>query len=590
MAEAPTIVDIAWERVNLTFVVEFFGPDVDSFHFTSHAKPGERLLPIAHEPIGNGRYRLRLNVTQFNGRGQVPNGAYLVAAQRGSELSFAGYPLDRTHELMDRSRAFIYNSNHSAYTVTFGASDDEGAPCFVVRTYSFSRDLEKPSSRIERTKRDLRDRWSKTKRKALRGIYAVASRRRPANGNNILFASELRTRLEGNLKAVHDRMVVRGLNEEFNFAYSFRTGDTASRLNAVQLAWQMGIANTILIDDYFDVLKDLGDRDTQKIIQLWHAGSGFKSVGYSRFGQYGSPQLRHPHRTYSFAIAGSQQLRDVYSEAFGIERESVIATGLPRIDGFLREGRAEEYLAEFERDFPDAKGKRKVLFAPTFRGWDDSDAYYDYDVLDFAALYEACGEDSVVLFRQHHFISDPAPIPAEFRDRLIDVASCPDTNDLMLISAVLITDYSSVIYEYSLLERPMIFFAYDVDTYSATRGFHRDYREAAPGSIATTFEHLLSLLREPSLSVEKSKEFVKENFDYVDTNNSDRVIDWLILSTPSEEPAAVEQVRDPESIRWIDGTKLSLGDIVTAPESREGHEFTDDNDKHDEESQWQTSQ
>lgn len=590
MAEAPTIVDITWERVILTFVVDFPGPDVDSFHLTSHAKPGERLLPIAHESNGNGRYRLRLNVTQFNRRSQVADGAYFVAAQRGSELSLASYPFDRTHELLDRSRAFIYNSGHSAYTVTFGASDDEGAPCFLMRTYSFDRPRQKPSSRIERTKQELRDRWIKTKRKALRGIFAVASRRRPADGKNILFASELRTRLQGNLKAVHDRMVVRGLDDEFNFAYSFRTGDTASRLNAFRLAWQMGIANTILIDDYFDVLKDLGDRESQKIIQLWHAGIGFKSVGYSRFGQYGSPNLRHPHRTYSFAIAGSQQLRDVYSEAFGIERESVIATGLPRIDEFLRKGRAEEYLAEFERDFPDAKGKRKILFAPTFRGWDDSDAYYDYDVLDFAALYEACGEDSVILFRQHHFISDPAPIPAEFRDRLIDVASCLDTNDLMLISDVLITDYSSVIYEYSLLERPMIFFAYDVDTYSATRGIHRNYREAAPGSIATTFEQLISFLREPSLGIDKSKEFVKENFDYVDTNNSDRVIDWLILSTPSEKPTAVEQVHDLESIRWIDGTKLSLGDVVTAPESHEGHVFTGENDKHDEESQWQTSQ
>lgn len=590
MPGVPTIIDITWERVNVTFVVEFPGPDVDSFHLTSNAKPGETLLPIAHESIGNGQYRLRFNVTQFNRRAQVANGTYFVAAQRGNELSLAGYPLDRTHELLDHSRAFIYNRNHSAYTVTFGTSDDDGAPCFLMRTYSFGRAWEKPSSTIERTKRDLRDRWNKTKRKALRGIYAVASRKRPADGNNILFASELRTSLQGNLKAVHDRMVVRGLDKKFNFAYSFRTGDTASRLNAFHLAWQMGTANTILVDDYFAVLKDLGDRDTQKIIQLWHAGSGFKSVGYSRFGQYGSPHLRNPHRTYSFAIAGSQHLRDVYSEAFGIERESVIATGLPRIDAYLREGRAEEYLAEFESGFPEAKDKRKILFAPTFRGKDDSEAHYDYDVIDFAALYEACGNDTVVLFRQHHFISDPAPIPVEFRDRLIDVASCPDTNDLMLISDVLITDYSSVIYEYSLLERPMIFFAYDVDSYSATRGMHRDYRDAAPGSIVTSFEDLLSLIRKPSLSVEKTKEFVKENFDYVDTNNSDRVIDRLILSTPSDEPTAVEQVRDPDSVRWIDSTRLSLGDIITVPEPRGGHEVTDDNDEHDEESQWQTSQ
>src|SRR5699024_9053796 len=111
--------------------------------------------------------------------------------------------------------------------------------------------------------------------------------------------------------------------------------------------------------------------------------------------------------------------------------------------------------------------------------------------------------------------------------------SYPDTNDLMLISDVLITDYSSVIYEYSLLERPMIFFAYDLDTYSATRGMHKDYREAAPGNIATTFDELVELIRMPDLSNEMTKEFVKENFDYVDTHNSDRVLDSLILSEPA---------------------------------------------------------
>lgn len=532
VSAALNIVDIKWERVNLSLVVEFPGYEVDAFYLTSNANPGEKLFPIAFERIDTTRYCLTINVTLFNRRGQVPNGTYFLMARTGAELHPANFPLERVGELDEGSRAFVYNKNRSAYTVTFGVSDDEGAPYFLMRTYSFGRSAGKPSSSRARLKSKLRSRWVKTKRKALRGIFAVAAKTRPTEGNNVLFASEARPNMQGNLKAVHDRMLERGLDRDFNFGYSFRTGRTSSRQNALNLAWQMGKANTILIDDYFAVLKDLGDRNKQKIVQLWHAGSGFKSVGYSRFGQYGSPNLRNAHRLYSYAICGSQHLRDVYSEAFGIEREAVLATGLPRIDGFLREGRAEQVRTEFEGSFPDAQGKRKILLAPTFRGRGSGDAHYDYDEIDFPTLYEACGEDSVVLFRQHHFIPEPAPIPAEFRDRLIDVASCPDTNDLLLISDVLITDYSSVIYEYSLLERPMIFFAYDLETYSATRGMHRAYEEAAPGNIATTFDELVALIREPGLSVEKTKEFVRENFDYVDTNNSDRVIDSLILSDP----------------------------------------------------------
>lgn len=582
--------DIRWERVNLTFVVDFPGDEVEAFYLTSNANPGQKLYPVRFEHIDTTRYELSINVTLFNRRGQVPNGTYYLVALADQELHPANMPLRRVDELDDNSRAFVYNKNRSAYTVTFGVSDNEEAPYFLMRTYSFGRSAGKPATRRARWKSKLKSKWSKTKRKTLRGVFAVAAKRRPAEGNNILFASEARPNMQGNLKAVHDRMLARGLDNDYNFGYSFRTGRSSSRRNALNLAWQMGKANIVLIDDYFAMLKDLGDRNQQKIVQLWHAGSGFKSVGYSRFGQFGSPNLRNAHRLYSYAICGSQHLRDVYSEAFGIEREAVLATGLPRIDGFLREGRADEVLTEFEPQFPDAIGKRKILLAPTFRGRGSGDAHYDYDQIDFPRLYEACGEDTVVLFRQHHFIPEPAPIPPEFHDRLIDVSAFPDTNDLLLISDVLVTDYSSVIYEYSLLERPMIFFAYDLETYSATRGMHRPYEDAAPGSIATSFDELVALMREPDLSVAKTKQFVRENFDYVDTNNSDRVIDTLILADPVVESFhngpisyADLQERDLEEDPDLDEEERSQ---VPAKEYESAEASADEN----EENQWQISQ
>lgn len=503
------------------------------FFLAPVARPLAEMRPVESEDLGDSRYRLTINVTRFGKRSQVPNGTYLVVAVRGTEVGFARFPLNRVGELDDRSRAFVYNKNFSAYTVTFGISDDEEAPNFLIRTYAFGRSGGKKKG-IAGARAKAKKRWKKTKRSALLSARDVARATRKKDKKTILFASEARPNMQGNLKAVHDRMVERGLDKDFDFRYSFRTEQTSTRENAFHLAWEMGRADIVLIDDYFAILGELSDPENQRIIQLWHAGVGFKSIGYSRFGQYGSPHLTNSHRLYTYTIAGSQHLRDVYSEAFGIEREAVIATGLPRIDSFLREGRAEEVLAAFERDFPAAAGKRKILLAPTFRGRGAGDAHYNYDSFDFEALYEACGEDSVVLFRQHHFLRDPAPIPSEFQDRLIDVASFPDTNDLLLISDVMITDYSSIIYEYALLKRPMIFYAYDLENYSATRGMHRDYRESAPGPIATTFDELLALIQMPELSTEKTEEFVRENFDFVDTHNSDRVIDWLILGDPPE--------------------------------------------------------
>ena len=319
----------------------------------------------------------------------------------------------------------------------------------------------------------MKKRWTKLKRKTLKRVYKAGQSFRKDSGNRILFASEARPNMQGNLKAVHDRMVERGLKAQFQFDYSFRTQHSATRQNALALAWKVGRANIVLIDDYFAILMDIGDRKSQRIIQLWHAGSGFKSVGFSRFGNYGSPKFNNAHRKYTYAICGSQHLRDVYSEVFGMERESIISTGLPRIDYFLEEGRADNVSKVFDSDYPAAVGKRKILFAPTFRGRGAGDAHYDYSQFDFDKLYEAMGNDSVFLFRQHHFIVDPAPIPDEYTDRLIDVSAFPDSNDLLLISDLLVTDYSSIVYEYSLLERPIVLFAYDLELYSATRGMQQ---------------------------------------------------------------------------------------------------------------------
>jgi CDP-ribitol ribitolphosphotransferase len=103
---------------------------------------------------------------------------------------------------------------------------------------------------------------------------------------------------------------------------------------------------------------------------------------------------------------------------------------------------------------------------------------------------------------------------------------------------VLITDYSSIIYEFSLLKRPMLFFAYDEQSYSAVRGFHRPYAETAPGKVCHTFDELLTALREEDFETWRGDRFREENFDNIDTHSSDRVIDWLILGDPPLEAVA----------------------------------------------------
>ena len=126
-----------------------------------------------------------------------------------------------------------------------------------------------------------------------------------------------------------------------------------------------------------------------------------------------------------------------------------------------------------------------ILYAPTFRGDSVTDARATDD-LDLDILHEALGEDHVVLVRLHPFIRSRTVIGPALAGFAIDVSDHPDINELMLVSDVLVTDYSSAIFEYALLDRPMVFFAPDYEAYERERGFYFDYRTGVPGPIFET--------------------------------------------------------------------------------------------------------
>lgn len=101
--------------------------------------------------------------------------------------------------------------------------------------------------------------------------------------------------------------------------------------------------------------------------------------------------------------------------------------------------------------------EKVMLFAPTYRGMNKKEANYPFERIDFAGLYEACGGEYVVLFKMHPWVKDAVPIEEKYKDKFIDVGRYPNINDLFYITDLLVTDYSSNIFEYSLMKKPMLF-------------------------------------------------------------------------------------------------------------------------------------
>ena len=133
-----------------------------------------------------------------------------------------------------------------------------------------------------------------------------------------------------------------------------------------------------------------------------------------------------------------------------------------------------------------------ILYAPTFRGSGPKSATFDFDRLDYAALHAVAVEkDATVIIKMHPFVTEPLRIPEPFRDRLIDGSKARiDVNDLLFAVDLLITDYSSIVFEFSTLGRPMLFYAYDLDDYIGSRDFYVPFERFVPGRIVRTFPEL----------------------------------------------------------------------------------------------------
>jgi CDP-glycerol glycerophosphotransferase len=168
----------------------------------------------------------------------------------------------------------------------------------------------------------------------------------------------------------------------------------------------------------------------------------------------------------------------------------MLETGYPRIDVLAREGRDAAGL-ELRRRLGIPDGVRTVLYAPTYRDQVlDRRNRYRLDLhLDVERLRAAVGGDTVILFRKHHYVVDPVPETADGFVR--DVSAYPDGTELLLAADVLVTDYSSLMFDYANTGRPMLFFTYDLDLYrDEVRGFYFDFLERAPGPLLRTSDEL----------------------------------------------------------------------------------------------------
>lgn len=358
----------------------------------------------------------------------------------------------------------------------------------------------------------------------LRRHVVLATAHAPGLSGNLEF---IRRELERRTPPIPYRVVA-------NRAHRTWKGWLGSVLFDVRASYHLATARVFIVDDYFFPIYVIKPRRGTTIVQTWHASGAFKRIGYGvldkSFGADEELVSRVAiHSNYDVCLMASKSAAVHYAEAFRQPLERfVTGIGMPRTDVLFGDEKVASIRAAVRARYALSPGKRVILYAPTFRGTNVRSASSPRN-LDLRVLQRELGADHVLLLKLHPFVREAHPIPPDVASFAIDASDHPDIHELMLVSDVLVTDYSSAIFEFSLLGRPMAFFAPDLEDYHGERGFYFDYRTGVPGPVFETTEDLARWLRAGVFDLERVARFRAESFEVADGHASERFVDRIVL-------------------------------------------------------------
>ncbi|WP_017548135.1 CDP-glycerol glycerophosphotransferase family protein [Salinicoccus carnicancri] len=231
---------------------------------------------------------------------------------------------------------------------------------------------------------------------------------------------------------------------------------------------------------------------------------------------------------WDYLISPNRYSSDIFRRAFGFGGE-MLETGYPRND-FLFSASDAGTTDNIKKVLGLPTDRKIILYAPTWR--DDSfhgRGRYRFDLqFDVEKMQRELGGEYIIILRMHYLVSENLDIK-QYNGFLYDFSKHGDIRDLYVISDMLVTDYSSVFFDYANLRRPMIFYTYDIDQYrDKLRGFYFDFERLAPGPLVQTTDALIREIKHPDTDRFETGEFRERFTSLEDGNASQRVMEDVV--------------------------------------------------------------
>lgn len=326
-------------------------------------------------------------------------------------------------------------------------------------------------------------------------------------------------------------LYTKGCRYDFN-AYPQATAiplESKNILSFFTSMYHLATANYVIVDNYYGLLAAISFKKHVECIQLWHAAGAIKTFGLEdhsihQRSQKARRRFRQVYKQFHKIVVGSDTMATIFKKAFGANDATMLRTGIPRTDLFFDKMKKKEIVNRLYKEYPYLNTKKVILYAPTYR---DQELDRFHLQLDLDKMSAALSQDFVLWVKLHPAIKNKVNDSERYPDFVYDFSEDEDINDLLFVTDILITDYSSIACEFALLERPMIFFPYDLADYTEERGLWDDYEKLVSPPIVYTTDAIIEAIQADVFNPKNIQAFSQEWNKYSRGNSSKNLVDYI---------------------------------------------------------------
>ena len=382
--------------------------------------------------------------------------------------------------------------------------------------------------------------------KLIRFLYRLVYRFIPCQKETILFISFHGRGYSDNPMALHQYITTHSQYQKYHCIYAIKNYkqkkikiDNAKVIEYFSIPYFFYLARSKYWISNCKLPKYVLKKPTQVYLQTWH-GTPLKKLAHdievlegTTFYRSGMSleEMRSTYDNdvskYNYMISPSSFTTEVFQSAFLINKERLIETGYPRND--ILSNYQDEDINRIKTKFNLPKDKKVILYAPTWRDNSFNLKGYTFKLeVDFKKWQKTLSEEYIVVFKPHYLIVNNFDLES-VKDFVYFVDPQEDISTLYLIADILITDYSSVFFDFAILKRPIYFYMYDLESYrDELRGFYLDIYQDLPGQIIEDENLLLEKIKQNNFDYNKLKLFNHRFNNHEDGNASKRVLEILL--------------------------------------------------------------